>query len=82
MPYHFKLDVNPPLPSPWDQETWVKGDMINAVGFHRLDFIRLGKDKSGKRLYRFDILTSDQMKNVKKCVLMGLGLTPLTKHLY
>ena len=26
-------------------DTWVKGDMVCAVGFHRLDLIRLGKKK-------------------------------------
>jgi len=26
--------------------------MVYSVGFHRLDFIRLGKDKSGKRIYK------------------------------
>ena len=82
MPYHEKLEIDPPLPPPYHKgENWVKGDMIYAVGFHRLDLIRLGKDKSGKRIYRFNILTSDQMKVVRTCVLRALGMNTLTKHL-
>ena len=82
MTYHCQLDIRPKLPHPWDSEgIWVKGDMIYAVGFHRLDLIRLSKDRSGKRVYRMDTLTSDQMKAVRTCVLRALGLSALTKHL-
>lgn len=82
MSYHCKLEIDPPLPSPWDRgDNWVKGDMINAVGFHRLDLVRLGKNKAGKRQYRFNTITPEQMKAVRACVLRGLGLNVLTKHL-
>ena len=81
MPYHCKLEIDPPLPPRWSGENWVKGDMIYAVGFHRLDLIRLGKDNTGKRQYRYDIITPEQMKAVRTCVLRGIGLGILTKHL-
>jgi mRNA interferase MazF len=82
MPYHCQLDIRPHLPRPWDSDgIWVKGDMVYSIGFHRLDLIRLGKDRDGKRIYRMEILTADQMKKVKCCVLRGLGMATLTKHL-
>lgn len=82
MSYHCKLEIDPPLPLPWGKgENWVKGDMIYSVGFHRLDLIRLGKDRSGKRIYRFDILTGEQMRAVRTCILRALGMNSLTQHL-
>ena len=80
--YHCELRLDPPLPPPWSSgPMWVKGDMIYAVGFHRLDLIRLGKDRGGKRIYRFETITTEQMKTIRKCMLCALGMTQLTKHL-
>ncbi|WP_322516411.1 type II toxin-antitoxin system PemK/MazF family toxin [Rhodopseudomonas palustris] len=82
MPYHCQIDIRPRLPGTWRSDgVWVKGDMIYAMGFHRLDLIRTGKTREGKRTYRFDVLAPDQMKMIKSCVLKGLGMSPLTKHL-
>jgi uncharacterized protein YifN (PemK superfamily) len=82
MPYHCQIDIRPRLPKPWISDgIWVKGDMIYAVGFHRLDLIRMGKDRNGDRIYRMDVLDDRQMKAVRACVLRALGLSVLTKHL-
>jgi mRNA interferase MazF len=82
MPYHKQINLDPLLPAPWDSEgVWVKGDMINAVGFHRLDLVRLGKDRSGKRKYLLTPQCSENIKIVRKCVLTAIGLSVLTKHL-
>jgi len=82
MQYHCQLTIRPKLPHPWDSDgIWLKGDMVYSVGFHRLDLIRIGKDPGGKRLYRMDTITDKQMKEVKSCVLKGLGMSHLTKHL-
>jgi mRNA interferase MazF len=82
MPYHCRIRLDPPLPEPWgDTVRWVKGDMICAVGFHRLDFPRLGKDSSGKRLYRYNPISDEDLRRVRQCVLSALGLAGLTKHL-
>ena len=57
MPYHCQIDIHPTLPSGFDSKgIWVKGDMLYAIGFHRLDFVRKGKDSSGKRLYYYNTL--------------------------
>lgn len=61
---------------------WVKGDMVAAVGFQRLDLIRIGRDDETKqRRYRMQPLTAEQLKQVRGCVLHSLGLFQLTKHL-
>ena len=68
--YHYRLDLDPPLPEPWNRgETWVKGDMVAAVGFNRLDFIRYGRDPSSQRRYRFGRITDEQLRNIRRCVL-------------
>ncbi|TVR06488.1 MAG: type II toxin-antitoxin system PemK/MazF family toxin [Salinarimonadaceae bacterium] len=81
-PFAKLLKVPFELPKRWgDQERWIKGDMINAVGFHRIDLLRLGKSKEGKRLYQTSALPPEAFNLVKRCVLHGLGLSSLTKHL-
>jgi mRNA interferase MazF len=82
MPYHCQIDLRPELPSPWESDgVWVKGDMINAVGFHRLDFFRMGKNASGKRNYHMTPLSNDIIKQIRLCVLRAIGLGSLTRHL-
>lgn len=80
MPYHCELNIQ--LPPPWDAgPNWLKGDMIAAVGFQRLDLIRMGRDAAGKRTYREETLEPEDLKKVRSCVLNGLGMAHLTKHL-
>ena len=82
MPFHCEIDLDPPPPDPWGEITrWVKADMVCSVGFHRLDFLRLGKDGAGKRLYRYDTISDEDMRRIRACVLSSLGLSSLTKHL-
>lgn len=66
-----------------ENDSWVKGDMIYTVGFHRLDLIRLGKrDKNtGKRLYYTNRFGRVQMREIYKCVLHGLNLGSLCQYL-
>ncbi|MBM3547893.1 MAG: type II toxin-antitoxin system PemK/MazF family toxin [Alphaproteobacteria bacterium] len=80
LPFHHLLQVT--LPDHWHLgPNWIKGDMIYAVGFHRLDLIRKGKDEFGKRVYYMDTVSDDQLKEIRKCVLSSMGLSALTKHL-
>ena len=82
MPYHRKIQIPFDLPGRWgDQERWIKGDMINSVGFHRVDLLRMGKNERGKRLYQTEVLPMETMKLVRVCVLHGMGMSTLTKHL-
>ncbi len=82
LPFHRQINLRPRLPEPWDSDgIWIKGDMVNAVGFHRLDFIRAGKGPDGKRKYHYQALNNDLVTIIRQCVLNGIGLNLLTKHL-
>ena len=82
LPYHCQIDIRPELPETFNSNgVWVKGDMVYAVGFHRLDFIRMGKGESGKRKYHYEPLDVASIKKIRECVLRALGLSGLTKHL-
>lgn len=61
--------------------TWLKGDMVYAVSFDRLDMIHCGKGQDGRRIYFQDRLGRETMKNVYSCLLHGLGLHTLCEHL-
>lgn len=82
MPYHCTLDITFDLPPRWgNRKRWVKGDMINAAGFHRVDLLMLGKDRSGKRIYQTSTIGRHDLKRVQSCILNGLSLQDLTKYL-
>lgn len=82
MPYHKKIRIPFRLPERWgNHDRWVKGDMINTVAFHRVDLLRLGKDRTGKRIYQMQPLPAEMFKIVRRCALHGIGLSTLTKHL-
>lgn len=80
-PYHYRIPKQSmPMVGTFQQnDSWLKGDMIYTVGFHRLNLIRLGKRKpDGKREYFTNRLGSEQMKQVYQCILHGLNLSKLT----
>lgn len=82
MPYHCQIDIRPVLPAHFASDgLWVKGDMVYSVGFHRLDLVRIGKDRQGQRIYYFSSLSDQNIKKIRECVLRGMGLSTLTKHL-
>jgi len=81
MPYHKPVTIPFDLGKWGSRERWVKGDMVNAVGFHRIDLLRIGKDRSGKRIYQMQALPDELFKVVRLCALHGLGFSALTKHL-
>lgn len=75
-PYHYKLILDPPLPCPYNSKIqWVKGDMIYTLAFSRFNLMYKGKDESGKRLYDIRVVDKDDMGNIEKCVMNGLGIT-------
>lgn len=82
MPFNKLIEIPFEMPKSWgNAERWIKGDMINAVGFHRVDLLRLGKTSTGKRIYQMEALPDELFKIVRRCVLHGMGLSKLTKHL-
>lgn len=82
--YHCLLPKNclPQLGNFQTKDTWVKGDMVYAVGFHRLELIKLGKKgPGGKRQYFNRRLSRERMREVYSCVLHGLNFGALVPHL-
>ena len=80
MPYHAEITLPFALPPPFDSKTmWIKGDMVNTVGFHRIDLIRLGKDKFGNRQYLKTPVGTELLTVAHHCLLHSLGLSSLTK---
>ena len=82
MQYHCQVDLPQQLPD-WmtKNDVWVKGDLVAAVSYKRLDLIRLGKNVNGVRTYCFSTVTPETLKKIRRAVLGGLGLAQLTKHL-
>ena len=81
MPYHGEIDIGFDLPKHWERRCWVKGDMITSVGFHRVELIRLGRDRNSKRQYLTRPLDDAIFLAVQRYALHGLGLSVLTKKL-
>ena len=81
LPFHKQIDIPFDLPKWGNQTRWIKGDMVNAVGFHRVSLLRFEKDRQGIRSYQTSVLDDELFNVVKRCVLHGMGLSTLTKHL-
>ena len=81
MPFHGEIDIGFDLPGRWRRRCWVKGDMITSVAFHRVELIRLGRDRRNKRRYLTRPLDDDTFLAVQRYALHGLGLSLLTKKL-
>jgi mRNA interferase MazF len=61
--YHYKLPKQslPQLGIFQTKDSWLKGDMVYTVGFHRLSLVRLGKKHpDGSRVYYNTRLGRDQ----------------------
>lgn len=82
MPYHCQIDLPDGLPNWMERHgVWVKGDMVSVVSFRRLNLILTGKNRQGRRLYAYEPITPQNVKAVRACVMAGMGLAHLTKHL-
>lgn len=83
MPYHYKLEWEEPFPKPFNKKNyaWVKGDMLATVSFERLSIPKKGRDSNGKRIYDKRTVTQEQLTEIRKCILNGLGLKTLTNYL-
>lgn len=85
MSYHLEIPKKcmPMLGRFQQGSSWLKGDMIYAVGFHRLDLIKLRQKnpQTGKRVYFNNCLGRDRMKDVYACVLEAMNLGHITAHI-
>ena len=85
MQFHLQLPraCLPQLGHFQEKDTWVKGDMVYAVGFHRLDLIRLGKrdPQTNRRLYFRNRLGKEHMKQIYACIMHGMNMGHLVPHI-
>ena len=82
MPYHYRLTVAPSLPAPYDSPFhWVKCDMLATVSFRRLNLPFNGRDATGKRQYDTRVIGTDDLNQIRKCILHAIDLSFLTAHL-
>ncbi|EJA5983773.1 type II toxin-antitoxin system PemK/MazF family toxin [Salmonella enterica] len=81
--YHYKIPSRsmPPTKHFFGRDTWVKGDMVYTVAFHRLTTIYLGRGDGGKRLYYTNKLGKEQMNEIYRCVLCGIGMSFLCQYI-
>lgn len=80
-PYHYKLHTAPPLPEPYNADYhWVKGDMLYTVSFKRLFLLCSGKDAFGERVYDPRVISDEDLSEVRRTVLHGIGMGDLTKY--
>jgi uncharacterized protein YifN (PemK superfamily) len=65
------------------KDTWVKGDMVYTVGFHRLNAIRLSgrNPQTRQRVYFTNRLGREHMKQIYTCVLHGIHMPWLAAHM-
>lgn len=85
MDWHMKLPDRflPMTPQFANKTSWVKGDMIYSVGFHRLNLIQESRRNpiTGKRVYFNDHLGTKTMNKVRACVLRAMQMPDLATHL-
>jgi len=73
-PYHLRLPDGL-IPGDKYEESWVKGDMVIAVGSHRLDRL-----KTGRRQYETPQVSDEVLREARRCVLHATGMHSLTIH--
>jgi len=53
---------------------WAKCDKVTVASFKRLNLVRVGKSREGKRLYNHDILAAERLLEIRKAVARSIGL--------
>lgn len=72
--YHFQLPDGI-VPSGKYAEAWLKGDLVQTVGAHRLD-----RFKRGFRDYVAPMVPDEVLRAARRCVLHAAGMDRLTSH--
>ena len=74
MPYHYRLTLANPLPSPWDANPcWVICDHPFTVAFERLDLVGCER-RNGKRTYLQVRLPQTDIDAIQAGLRSALGL--------
>ena len=72
MPWHYILQNVPEFPSRWGKKVrWVKCDLVYNVRLARLD-----RFKTGRRQYKVYKTSAEELENIRRGVLAGLGFQP------
>lgn len=66
--YHYRLRGNP-MPGSNALEVWAKCDLVATVRFDRLDRFKLGRGK-----FEGGAVAMDQVRAIRRCVAISLGL--------
>ena len=80
--YHCRIVLPQPLPKPFDATVmWAKCDLVSSVSLDRLDRFRQARERDGgARRWTTGRVSPDQLRNVKRAVLAGLGFAALTNQ--
>lgn len=82
---HFLLPRNhlPQIGYFQTSDSWVKGDLVYAVSFRRLDLYQLGKHQkyAAKRAYYGEALPAEILREVHSCVLHSLSIGHVAQYL-
>lgn len=73
-PYRYRLPRGT-VPGDKYDEAWIKGDMIVAVGAHRLDRLKIGF-----RQYVAPVVAPEVLTEARRCALHATGMPSLTVH--
>lgn len=74
MAHHLQLPRGL-IPGRKYDEAWIKGDMVVAVGAHRLD-----RFKVGPREYAAPTVPPQVLRDTRRCILHAAGMDSLTVH--
>jgi len=80
-PYHHKL-VTTQLPAALSGgDVWAKCDMLFTASWDRLNLIQTGRDlATGKRTYWNNVISGEDLRAIKCCILHTLALESLNEH--
>jgi uncharacterized protein YifN (PemK superfamily) len=73
-PWNSRIRIDPLLPAPYDSEyQWIKGDMVYSLSWRRF-YIPRYRDEEKNRVNVLRQLDAENMMEVERCVLAGLGV--------
>ncbi len=49
--------------------------MATAVSLERLDRVRIGRDRQGRRIYVTERVIAEDLAAIRRCVMFALGLS-------
>ncbi len=80
--YHCRIVLQQALPKPFDAMVmWAKCDLVSSVSLDRLDRFRQPRGRDGgARRWITGRVSPDQLRDVKRAVLAGLGFAALTNQ--